>query len=90
MYIRKVVGATALLLLTIFASIVHEVVLWQKNFEWNTNNKSCYQFPNESNGKNGSIFDDISDANMRIEPARSIFFLVTTCSENNEITLNPR
>lgn len=58
---------------------------WRQNIE----TSFCYRFPYKLNGIPDGVLDDISNAKLKPEGNRSIFFIITTCSKNNEIALNP-
>lgn len=50
----------------------------------------CYKFTNDWDGKDDGVLDDIQNAKTKPESGKSIFFIITTCSENHVIALKPR
>lgn len=87
---RKFVVMLVLFSSTILLYFIHHTVFelapWSENIEMDMNIPRCYQFPINSNCLN----DDILNAKIKIEPGRSIFFVITTCSDNNVIVLKQR
>lgn len=78
------------------ASIVGLLVLYTVSvtvFDTQTSQKlilkrrDCYYFPNNPNGE---ILEDISNAKVKPDDGRAIFFLMTTCLEKSEIILSAR
>ena len=52
--------------------------------------RNCYQFPGYLNNENAEILDDILNAKVKPNGGKSIFFLMTGCSEQGEINFSSR
>lgn len=64
--------------ITIFSEIDQKTLLKRRD---------CYEFSNDVNSRN---LGDILNAEVKPSDGRSIFFLMTGCSENNVIILSAR
>lgn len=82
-YLTSIVGLILVYVILLFNTEIDQRIL--------LNRIDCYNFPNYLNEMlNIEVLDDISSAKVKPDDGRSIFFVLTGCSEQGTIVLSAR